>query len=60
MAVKFEFYLSDNDFDRLFALKQKNNKRDLSGNEYAQELLEKELHRLHPSIPDIDENGDYI
>ena len=34
MAVKLEFYISDNDMDRLFALKEDAGKDNLSGNEY--------------------------
>lgn len=49
MAVKFEFYLSDEDTERLFAVKEDKGKTELTGNEYARELLERELHRLHPS-----------
>lgn len=60
MAVKFEFYISDNDYDRLYALKQKNGKSDLSGNEYAKEILESELHRRCPQVPKQDEDGKYI
>lgn len=51
MAVKFEFYLADDDFNRLYAIKRKQGKDDLTGNEFARELLEAELYRLHPSVP---------
>lgn len=44
----FNFYLSNDDTDRLFALKDEAGKSHLTGNEYARELLERELHRLHP------------
>jgi len=44
--VEFNFYLSENDVDRLFYLKQKEGKDDLTGNEYAKELLEGLLWRL--------------
>lgn len=47
MAVKVEFYLSDNDVDRLFAIKEDQGKNSLSGNEFARELVETSLHRLH-------------
>lgn len=46
--VKFEFYISDDDFDRLFAVKEAQGRSDLSGNEFAKELLVRELYRLHP------------
>lgn len=48
MAVKFEFYLSDEDVERLFAAKEDAGKDDLTGNQYARELLEQRLHVLHP------------
>lgn len=53
---QFEFWLGNEDFDRLFAIKRSQGKSDLTGNEFARELLEKELHRLHPGIPKFDEN----
>lgn len=57
MAVKFEFYLSDNDFNRLYAIKKQQGKELLSGNEYAKELLEGMLHKMHPSVPlDVDDD----
>lgn len=51
MAVKFEFYLSDNDFDRMAAIKERMGKSELSFNEFAKELLESELYRLQPRVP---------
>ena len=56
----FEFYLSSNDTDRLFAIKKQQGKDNMTGNEFAKELLEKELHRLHPKTVEFDENGDEI
>lgn len=56
MAVKIEFYLSDNDMDRLFAIKEDQGKNNLSGNEFAKELLEVSLHRLHPLKVRYDED----
>ena len=56
MAVKVEFYLSDNDVDRLFAIKEDQGKNSLSGNEFARELVETSLHRLHPLKVRYDEN----
>ena len=59
---KIEFYISGNDLDRLFAIKKLQGKDDLTGNDFAEELLERELHRLFPSIPEYDDgnllNGD--
>lgn len=58
MAVKFEFYLADDDFNRLYAIKRKQGKDDLTGNEFARELLEAELYRLHPSVPRDEEDDE--
>ena len=55
MATKFEFYLSEEDTERLFALKEEEGKDSLTGNEYAKELLEGLLHRKHPEIVRYDE-----
>lgn len=49
--VKFEIYLSDNDFDRMDLIKRKMGKDDLTFNEFAKELLENELYRLQPIVP---------
>ena len=59
--AELNFYLSNNDMERLFYIKNKlENKNDLTGNEFAKELLQRELHRLSPSIPKTDKNGEYI
>ena len=61
MATKLEFYLSDDDVERLFAVKEDSGKHDLTGNEFARELLERELHRLHPRrVRYDDETGERI
>lgn len=57
---KFEFWLSNEDFDRLYAIKRQQGKEDMTGNEFARELLEKEVHRLHPARVEFDENGEEI
>lgn len=56
----FEFWLGNEDTDRLFSVKATQGKNDLTGNEFARELLEKELHRLHPTLVRFDENGEEI
>ena len=48
MAVKVEFYISDADYDRLYAIKEKQGKDNLTGNEFAKELLENVLYQMHP------------
>lgn len=58
--VKFEFYLSNDDFDRLYAIKKSKGRSDLTGDEFAKELLVKEIHRLHPRKVEFDECGNEI
>lgn len=58
--VRLEFCLSDNDTDRLFAIKESQGKTDLTGNEFARELLESQLHRLHPKKVKFDDDGNAI
>ena len=45
----FEFWLVTEDTDRLFSIKAAQGKNNLTGNDFARELLERELHRLHRS-----------
>ena len=47
--VEFNFYLSDDDFDRLYALKDKMGYKDLTGNQFAELLLSRYLKELHPN-----------
>ena len=56
--VEFNFYLSDEDFDRLYDLKEKAGKHSMTGNEYARELLEDTLYRLHPQRVHNDDTDD--
>lgn len=49
MATKFEFFLSDEDTERLFAVKEDHGLDELTGNEYAKRLLEDKLRQLHPN-----------
>ena len=57
----FEFWLSNDDTDRLFSIKNSYSKsKDLTGNEFARELLEKEIDRLHPRRVEYDEDGNEI
>lgn len=60
MSVRFEFYLSDEDTDRLFSAKESQGKHNLTGNEFAKEVLENELYRLHPGKVRYDDNGNEI
>lgn len=56
----FEFYLPDSDLDRVFAIKKIQGKDDLTGNEFASELLHSVLNNLFPATPDFDEEGEVI
>lgn len=56
----FEFWLGNEDADRLFSVKATLGKNDLTGNEFARELLEKELYRLHPAVVRFDVNGEEV
>lgn len=56
MSTKFEFYLGDEDTERLFALKEDAGNDDLTGNEYAKELLSGVLHRMHPDTVKYDDD----
>lgn len=56
MATKFEFYLSEEDIERLFALKEEEGKDQLTGNEYAKELLHNILYKMHPERVHYDED----
>ena len=61
MATKFEFYLSEEDTERLFAIKEDKGKDDLTGNEYARELLEGILYSMHPKrVKYDDDTGERI
>lgn len=56
----FEFWLGDAYTDRLFSIKKTQGRNDLSCNDFARELLEKELYRLHPAVVKFDENGEEV
>lgn len=60
MAVKFEFYLSDDDYDRLIAIGQKEGKDNMYVNDYAKYILENYLYKQHPQKVQFDENGEII
>ncbi|MBP3544487.1 MAG: hypothetical protein J6J86_09690 [Lachnospiraceae bacterium] len=61
MAVKFEFYLSDDDTERLFAIKEDKGKDNFTGNDFAKELLQNTLHKMHPSrVRYDDDTGERI
>ena len=47
MAVKFEFSLSDKDFNKLRLLKKADGKTDMTLNDYAAELLSGVIGRMY-------------
>ena len=55
MAERLEFYISDENVDRLWAIKEKEGRTELTGNEFAAILLERTLIRLHPEEVVIEE-----
>ena len=61
MAIRVEFYLDEEDVDRLFALKEEEGKYELTGNEYAKELLHNVLYKMHPeTVRYNEETGERI
>lgn len=57
---ELSFYISDEDMDRLFLIKDIQGKHNLTGNEFARELLEHELYRLFPATPRYNEEGELL
>ena len=57
--VEFEINLSDNDYDRLYVLKEKENKGNLTGNEFAAELLSEVLRIRVPKLTKQEEECKY-
>lgn len=55
--TEFTFLLSSDDTDRLYAIKDLAGYKSMSGNDYARLLLERELQRLFPAIPEYDDAG---
>lgn len=60
MAQEIKVNLSWEDTQRLFAIKKLQGKDKLTGGEFAEELLSKQLRRLFPGNPDVDEMGNII
>lgn len=51
--------MSDDDYDRLYAIKEKRGRNELNGNEFARNLLEEYLYQLHPErVPREPENDE--
>ena len=58
--TEFNFSLHGTDVDRLFAIKELQGADDLTGNEFARLLLERELRRLFPATPSFDDEGKLV
>ena len=58
--IEFNFYISEADTERLFAIKELQGRNDLTGNDFARLLLENELQRLFPAAPQYDDNGQLL
>ena len=48
MTVSLKILISDEDMNRLYAIKKKLGKDDLTPSEFALDILEYELRRMHP------------
>ncbi len=58
--ANFNFWLSYEDTERLFAIKKIEGKESLTGNEYAELILSRELRKMFPAVPETDESGKII
>jgi len=58
--MRLEFDISLEARERLWAVKELQGKSNLSAVDFARELLEKELRRLFPGIPELDDQGRLI
>ncbi len=58
--ARFSFDLTNLDTARLFAIKEIQGENDVTGNEFARKLLERELHRLFPNDPLFDDDGKVV
>ena len=56
----FEFLLSDDDWDRLKAIKKFQGKDNMTFNSFAAELLSHELYMLFPARPVFDDDGNCL
>ena len=55
---EFTIYLSEDDTNRLYAIMDLQGRHELSGNQFATELLENALFGLFPAVPDFDDAGE--
>jgi len=55
--TEFNFLLSDEDTERLFAIMEMQG-ANLTGNEFARQIIENELRRLFPPVPKYGAGGE--
>lgn len=58
--MELNFNISEEAAERLFLIKEIQGKDNLTGNDFARELLEKELYRLFPATPHFNEDGELV
>ena len=58
--VELNYYIKDEGRKVLFLIKDIQGKHSLTGNDFARELLERELYRLFPATPRFNEEGELI
>ncbi len=58
--VELNFYISDEDMERLFLIKDIQGKHNLTENDFTKKLLELELYRLFPDTTRFNEDGELI
>jgi hypothetical protein len=56
--TEFNFFLSAADTDRLYTCKHLAGLDNLTGNQYAQQLLEAALWKMFPATPHFDDDGE--
>lgn len=55
--TELQLFLSAEDMDRLFAIKELQGRDDLAADDFARELLEEYLYKLYPARPKWDDEG---
>lgn len=58
--MELDLYLSRNDSDRLFAVKNLTGNNDLTANEFAEKLLSNLLQHVFPKGPRYSERGELL
>lgn len=56
----FTFCLTEEDTDRLYTIKLLQGERELSGNDFAKKLIERELYRMFPARPRYSDSGELL